>query len=1219
MTAQLHIQLLGDVRLSYNGTPITTIDRPRMQALLAYLLLHRETPSPRQQLAFQFWPDSTEKQARTNLRNLYYRVRQAFPDIDAFVEADTTRLQWRLNAPFTFDVTLFEQAVAEAMKPSVLTPTLIQAIDLYQGPLLPNCYDDWLIPHRERLRRQATNLLDRLTTLLEKQADYAAAIPYAQQQVALEPWQEPAHRQLMRLLALDGRRSEALAQYERCRKALLSELDVTPDEETRALYEQIKQNKLKDYQLTETNKPSQHSQITDQELTVVSLPKFLQQATPPHGEAQAFVAREPELAQLHHSLEQVVGGQGQVVFVTGEAGQGKTRLVETFAKQAQTDHARLIVVKGSCNAYIGLGDPYLPFREILNLLVGDLEASWAAGLISQGQAQQLWDFTSEALQSLMTHGPDLLNTLVSTAAILKRSGSINQAYQTELSQLLSSSPIIPEHSHLSQLNIFQQYTQLMIGLAQKRPLLLILDDLQWADDGSINLLFHLGRWLKTSQILLVGIYRPTDVALGRRTTRPQDQITERHPLEMVVHEFQREFGEILIDLNRATGQPLVEALLDSEPNHLSPQFREALAHHTQGNPLFTVEIVRDLQDQGHLIRDERGYWVENSVIEWRHLPIKVEGIIGERLQRLPPTLYEILKVACVMGGEFIAEIVAQVLKMDEREVLRLLNGVLDKQHHLVRSQGSQRLGARRISYYRFHHILFQYYLYNTIDATERPYLHEDVGHRLEYYYAGQTEQVAVQLAHHFGEAGELTKALHYSLPAARQAQSAYANETALERYQQTLDMLDALGEAAPPALQAERPLIYQAMGQIFTVVGRLDEALDSYATAWALWEAIPDTAQQLAHICWLTAEVCKRNSTYEKGIEWIKKGLGYLNDEEIILERALLYQLGAVLLVRIDDLEGAIDWSQKGLAVASHLNTYDGTLALAKTYNNLGIVFYRRGEFEQAREHFIKALTSCQQVNNLPEQADFYINLGIIHQELGYWQQAREFCEQGRSIARKIGDPWKEAIFVANIGLFNAQAGAWDEALFQTEEALKMWEQLGGSQWQEANCLSNLAYIQIRRENWEAAKQTLKQSRAMFTEIKSNEVIPELERHWADLYVRTNDLDQALIHVNRSIELATELKNSRGEGISRCLLGQIYQAYGDNEQAEHEFRQSLQILNEVQSKYYSAKSQFALANHLINCGDQEEGEQYLQPALETFQTLGAQADLAEAHTLKLLT
>src|SRR5262245_11278069 len=182
----LHIELLGDFRLSCGDAPVSNVNAPRLQALFAYLVLHRDAPQPRQYLAFQLWPDSSEAQARTNLRQLLHTLKQTLPAADQFVRANAQTLQWRSDAPFRLDVAEFEQALKAADEAEqhddrhALRAALEQASAIYQGDLLPSCYEDWVLPERERLRQSLTEALERLTQLLERQGELRAAIGCAQ-------------------------------------------------------------------------------------------------------------------------------------------------------------------------------------------------------------------------------------------------------------------------------------------------------------------------------------------------------------------------------------------------------------------------------------------------------------------------------------------------------------------------------------------------------------------------------------------------------------------------------------------------------------------------------------------------------------------------------------------------------------------------------------------------------------------------------------------------------------------------------------------------------------------------------------------------------------------------------------------------------------------------------------------------------------------------------
>jgi len=203
MSFTLHIRLLGEFSLLCDDTPLATVNTPRLQSLLAYLVLHRGTPQPRQHLAFLLWPDSSEAQARTNLRNLIHQLRQALPQADEFLCAEGTTVQWRADAPFTFDVAEFENALAQG--------ALQRAVDLYDGDLLPGCYDDWIAPERERLQLRYVSALERLIQQREAEQDYRAAIEAAQRLLCCDPLREKTYRWLMRLHAANDDRTGALS------------------------------------------------------------------------------------------------------------------------------------------------------------------------------------------------------------------------------------------------------------------------------------------------------------------------------------------------------------------------------------------------------------------------------------------------------------------------------------------------------------------------------------------------------------------------------------------------------------------------------------------------------------------------------------------------------------------------------------------------------------------------------------------------------------------------------------------------------------------------------------------------------------------------------------------------------------------------------------------------------------------------------------------------
>ena len=309
---------------------------------------------------------------------------------------------------------------------------------------------------------------------------------------------------------------------------------------------------------------------------------------------------------------------------------------------------------------MGVADPYLPFREMFAMLTGDWQRPWLGGPLAPDHAQRLRTVAPRTDGAIALYAPDLIDIMVPRTAVAHALGAQARGSRD-----------------LNQRQIFEQTTQLLRALASGQPLLLLLDDLQWVDTASANLLFHLGRQLANCAVLIIGAYRPSEVgsAAGAVIAAPP------HPLVPMVQELVRYQRNIEIELsasNSAEGREFVDALLDSEPNRLNASFREAMFRRTRGHPLFTVELLRTLQEQGDLRREERGLWTVAPKLDWDILPARVEAVIARRIERLPPRLRQLLEVASVEGESFSAEVVARVQGMQLRPLLQQLSQELER-------------------------------------------------------------------------------------------------------------------------------------------------------------------------------------------------------------------------------------------------------------------------------------------------------------------------------------------------------------------------------------------------------------------------------------------------------------------------------------------------------------------------------------------------------------
>lgn len=241
----LRIRLLGGFSLDRGERPVAGFDKARLQSLLAYLVLRAGSVQQRAHLAFAFWPDSEEKQALTNLRNLLHSLRQALPDADAFLAADGRAISWKADAPYALDVEAFQRALADADSaqrapdPVAARAALESAVALYSGDLLPSLYDEWIEPERERLRLQASKALAKLIETLKAEGRFADAIPHAKSLIQRDGLSEASHQTLVELHALNGDRAAALLAYKSCAATLKEELGIAPGEALQALQRRI--------------------------------------------------------------------------------------------------------------------------------------------------------------------------------------------------------------------------------------------------------------------------------------------------------------------------------------------------------------------------------------------------------------------------------------------------------------------------------------------------------------------------------------------------------------------------------------------------------------------------------------------------------------------------------------------------------------------------------------------------------------------------------------------------------------------------------------------------------------------------------------------------------------------------------------------------------------------------------------------------------------------
>lgn len=460
-----------------------------------------------------------------------------------------------------------------------------------------------------------------------------------------------------------------------------------------------------------------------------------------------LIRRECEMHQLWQAYEALEKGTCQLRFIAGEAGTGKSVLMDMFAGELEEKTENTLVASTFCCIRSEYSIPYQPFKDLLKQLLQ--EAQHQEELIRQerSRGEKLREAFAFSAKMLLKHAPDLIDNFIPVGTVISAIGQHLTGEEEEKKE---------KTGELEESRIIEEYVNTLRAISEKYRLVLLIDDLQWIDKPSVNLLYQLSVVLRNCPVLIAGSYRSTDIDVAMDG--------EKHPMDKLINEVKISYGNVFIHLDNLDireRRKLMDALLDREANVYDAAFRQTLFERTGGNPLFINELVCLLKEEGVLEQNSAGIWVNHEIPDWQSYPVRIEGIIRERIGRLEESMVEILSQASVQGYRFIVQVLSRTMGETERELLMTLSRKLQKQYHLVSEGPCTRSGQGFVSEFNFSNYIFQQYLYQELSATQRMILHGDVARILEELFKDRMEEVAGDIGRHYELAGEPEKALQY--------------------------------------------------------------------------------------------------------------------------------------------------------------------------------------------------------------------------------------------------------------------------------------------------------------------------------------------------------------------------------------------------------------------------------------------------------------------------
>lgn len=683
-----------------------------------------------------------------------------------------------------------------------------------------------------------------------------------------------------------------------------------------------------------------------------------------------LVAREQELQQVLQALDAVDAGTGRMVLLAGEPGVGKTRLAQEATLAARKHHWYLAT--GRCyEAQQKVA--YYPFLEALP------HAFQAAPSSLQTEVSRRW--------------PDLNRLLPD-----RRVGI--------------TEPPLEMRGYDEQQRLFWAVTGFVQELAREAPVMLALDDLQWADEASLALLQHLARHTRGARVLLLGAYRDVEV-------------TRQHPLEAALRTLGREHLVERVAVRRMPVEgtaALIAATLDQAA---SRDLADAIHQRTEGNPFFTQEVLRVLADRRDVYR-AGGHWERRTVADIA-VPESIRSAIGERVARLSPTTQEVLSEASVLGQQFSFEDLQGVGARDEAALEAALEEAAEA--GIVRERAG----------YAFQHVLIQQALAEEIPLRRRQRLHRAAGEAIER--EARHERRAAELVWHFLEGNLPERALPYALRAGDQAEAVYAHGEAEHHYQTALELAREIGDSNAEAQALEQ------LGQVLSRLARYEEALAMLEAAAAHDDAAGDLDGVLRATA-LIGDVRMRLATDQKEVADVEARLKALLARFSTPQMEARYARGLALLwTSLAHLYSNDGRSLEGLAATER------ALELARAAADQRLIVQaeiRRGtacidlaRYEEGIQAIEAALPTLEAEADLAGLCIALANVSEAYFQRGELARVSQCLERGLAIAERLGDPADRALFLGRLGTHDYLLGKWRQAREELEGGLALSREIG--------------------------------------------------------------------------------------------------------------------------------------------------------------------------------
>lgn len=797
-----------------------------------------------------------------------------------------------------------------------------------------------------------------------------------------------------------------------------------------------------------------------------------------------LIGRTDEIAVFHKLIDEVISGKGQICLLGGEAGIGKSRLVAelktaVFAQGFQFLQGQCFPTDRSC--------PYAPLLDVL--------------------------------RSVFLHTP-AAQFAMSVAPFARELAPLLPEVPLLFPELASLPPLPSLDPEQEKRRLFAALAHFFLTQAAAHPLLLIVEDMHWSDDTSLEFLQYLGRHCARQPLLVLLTYRSDEIGPSLR------QWLAHVDRERLAHEI------VLTHLTRSETGAMLQAIFKLQ-RPVPPEALDAIYTLTEGNPFFIEEILKSLIATGKIVSAD-GSW-ERKPLGELHIPRSIQDAVQRRVEHLSEPARQLVLLAAVAGRRFDFAILQQVMDHDEQQLLPLIKELMAAQ--LVVEESSEQ--------FAFRHALTREAVYTQLLMRERRLLHRTIAETMVRLYSTTLDMHLAELAYHFYEAGLWQKALEYAQRAGDQAQRLYASRAAIEHYTRALDSASSL--ALPPS-----PPLYHTRGQAYETLGEFEAALSDYEQAREAAHQTHNGVHEWQSALALGSLWAKRD--YQRAAEWFQRALELAQHlANPLLQAHTLNHMGDRYSFIAQPRE-ALRCHQEALSIFQQVNDQRG---IAETLEFLGLLSYGGGDLIEARTSYEQAIAVFRELDDRQRVASCLLILMLcmgtnyqndllvpaaasVAESLGHGEVALQ-------LACEIGHRSLEAYALIYLGCSLGPHGEYAPALEALQAGLSILEEIEHRRWMtEAHWILGALYLDLFAPS--VAQRHLEWALALAHETSSPSWVRMVTSLLALVCVQQHDLAQAESVLGTLLNPQTR---RMGQRLAWSARAELALAQGDADLALH--------------------------------------------------------------------